>query len=287
MERTATDPRLDGAPSSAQVSASTDAVPLASGRGSPRPRAAGPRAESQKSEGPKADRPTSQRPTSQRPTSRRPNSDGSNSEQPNSDWPNSEWKRPGDHVGGGGLSFHRPARAWPLSVEAAPILLPPVPAARQGGSGGRWQMLLPVLGSLAMVGFAFVVRSLLYLIVIGLMVVSMVGATLGAQVAGNREEKRRWARTRKRYLELVAGAASESRPGVRAPVSRAGRPLPGPGRAVAPDKNGRGCLGAAAQRPRFRLGPSWPREGRGRSAGPARRPRPGRVRTRPRPGPSG
>ena len=111
------------------------------------------------------------------------------------------------HVGGGGLSYHRPARSWPLSVEAAPVLLPPVPAARQGGSGSRWQMLLPVLGSLAMVGFAFVVRSLLYLIVIGLMVVSMVGATLGAQLAGNREEKRRCARTR----DVLHGARKSCR----------------------------------------------------------------------------
>ena len=67
-------------------------------------------------------------------------------------------------------------------------------------------MLLPVMGSLAMVGFAFVVRSLLYLIVIGLMVVSMVGATLGAQMAGNREERRRWGRSKARYLGLVDDA---------------------------------------------------------------------------------
>ena len=215
MERTATDPRLDGAPSAAQITASNDGVPLASGRGSPRPRAAAQRWP--KSEGPKADRPTSQRP---------------NSDRPNSDRPNSERKRPGDHVGGGGLSFHRPARAWPLSVEAAPILLPPVPAARQGGSGGRWQMLLPVLGSLAMVGFAFVVRSLLYLIVIGLMVVSMVGATLGAQLAGNREEKRRWARTKDALPRACRWRGVRLPPGVGAAISRAGRPLPGPRRAA-------------------------------------------------------
>jgi DNA segregation ATPase FtsK/SpoIIIE, S-DNA-T family len=71
-------------------------------------------------------------------------------------------------------------------------------------------MFLPVVGSLAMVGFAFVVRSLLYLIVIGLMVVGMVGATLGAQLAGTRDEKRRWARTRTRYLEVVGDTAASS-----------------------------------------------------------------------------
>ena len=272
MERTATDPRLDGAPSAGQITTPNDGVPLASGRRPTGGRAGGPNLGDRSLTGRQPDRPQ---------TSDRPDPD-----RPDSDRPNSIWQRPGDHVGGG-LSFHRPARAWPLSVEAAPILLPPVPAARQGGSGGRWQMLLPVLGSLAMVGFAFVVRSLLYLIVIGLMVVSMVGATLGAQVAGNREEKRRWARTTDALPRACRWRCVRVPAGVRAPVSRAGRPLPGPGRAVAPDKNRRGRLGAAAQRPRLRLGSSWPREGSGRSAGPARRPRSGSVRTRPGPGQSG
>ena len=116
-----------------------------------------------------------------------------------------------EHVGVGGLRFHRPARAWPLPVEPGAAVLPPVPAARQSAGGGRWQMLLPVMGSLAMVGFAFVVHSLLYLVVIGLMVVSMVGATLGAQMAGNRDERRRWARAKARYLGLVDSAAADAR----------------------------------------------------------------------------
>ena len=116
-----------------------------------------------------------------------------------------------EHVGVGGLRFHRPARAWPLPVEPGSAVLPPVPAARQSAGGGRWQMLLPVMGSVAMVGFAFVVHSLLYLVVIGLMVVSMVGATLGAQMAGNRDERRRWAWARARYLALVDSAATGSR----------------------------------------------------------------------------
>lgn len=71
-------------------------------------------------------------------------------------------------------------------------------------------MLLPLVGSLTMIGFAFVVHSLIYLVVIGVMVVGMVGATLGAQMAGNRDEKRRWARTKERYLEIVREAGRES-----------------------------------------------------------------------------
>ena len=110
---------------------------------------------------------------------------------------------------------------WEASVSTGrlgpgPFRLNPAPQCRPHcllparAGGGRWQMLLPVMGSLAMVGFAFVVHSLLYLVVIALMVVSMVGATLGAQMAGNCDERRRWARGKARYLGLVDGAAADA-----------------------------------------------------------------------------
>ena len=54
---------------------------------------------------------------------------------------------------------------------------PPRPAEPDGG-GGMWTALLPVLGSLSMVAFAFLVHSLVYLIVLGSMVLAMVGAGL-------------------------------------------------------------------------------------------------------------
>ena len=151
---------------------------------------------------------------------------------------------------------------WPVSVDAAPILLPPVPAARQGGSGGRWQMLLPVVGSLAMVGFAFVVRSLVYLIVIGLMVVSMVGATLGAQMAGNREEKRRWAGTKTRYLDLVSNAAAESQRASELQLAGLGGLYPGPAELLALVKAGDGTWERRRTDPDF----GWVRLGLGRVA---------------------
>ncbi len=151
---------------------------------------------------------------------------------------------------------------WPVSVDAAPIVLPPVPAARQGGSGGRWQMLLPVVGSLAMVGFAFVVRSLVYLIVIGLMVVSMVGATLGAQMAGNREEKRRWAGTKTRYLDLVSNAAAESQRASELQLAGLGGLYPGPAELLALVKAGDGTWERRRTDPDF----GWVRLGLGRVA---------------------
>ncbi len=124
-------------------------------------------------------------------------------------------------------------------------------------------MLLPVLGSLAMVGFAFVVRSLLYLIVIGLMVLSMVGATLGAQVAGNREEKRRWARTRTRYLELVAGAESESRRASERQWAALAGLYPGPEEVWRMAKTGEGIWERRRSDPDF----GWVRLGLGKVAG--------------------
>ena len=151
---------------------------------------------------------------------------------------------------------------WPVSVEAVPIVLPPVPAARQGGTGGRWQMLLPVVGSLAMVGFAFVVRSLVYLIVIGLMVVSMVGATLGAQMAGNREEKRRWARTKTCYLDLVSNAAAESQRASELQLAGLCGLYPGPEELLGLIKGGDGTWERRRTDPDF----GWVRLGLGRVA---------------------
>ncbi len=121
-------------------------------------------------------------------------------------------------------------------------------------------MLLPVVGSLAMVGFAFVVRSLVYLVVIGLMVVSMVGATLGAQMAGNREERRRWARTRARYTELVARAGAESQRAAELQQAGLVGLYPGPDELLELVKAGDGIWERRRTDPDF----GWVRLGRGR-----------------------
>ena len=120
-------------------------------------------------------------------------------------------------------------------------------------------MLLPVLGSLAMVGFAFVVRSLLYLIVIGLMVVSMVGATLGSQLAGNREEKRRWARTKARYMELVNVAVADSRRASELQLAGLAGLYPGPEELLRLTKAGEGIWERRRRDPDF----GWARLGLG------------------------
>jgi DNA segregation ATPase FtsK/SpoIIIE, S-DNA-T family len=100
---------------------------------------------------------------------------------------------------------HRPERSWPHPPAPAAIELAAPPTPPEGRTG-LMTALLPALGSLAMVGFAFVVHSLVYLISIGAMIVVMVGAGLLTTVSQRRRGARRWDRTRTRYTEHVAAA---------------------------------------------------------------------------------
>lgn len=108
-----------------------------------------------------------------------------------------------------GVAVHRPARLWPSEASREPIEVPPAPSAPEEGMG-RLTSMLPVVGALSMVAFAFLVRSLIYLVVIGFMVVAMVGATLGTTLSQRRGAKRRWERTKSRYREQVGAAVDEA-----------------------------------------------------------------------------
>jgi DNA segregation ATPase FtsK/SpoIIIE, S-DNA-T family len=108
--------------------------------------------------------------------------------------------------------MHRPERSWPHPPEPAPIELVSPPCPPDGG-GSMITSVLPLLGSVAMVGFAFLIHSLVYLIVIGVMVLAMVGGGLATTMTQRRGRARRWARTRKRYvahLELARAQAAEA-----------------------------------------------------------------------------
>jgi DNA segregation ATPase FtsK/SpoIIIE, S-DNA-T family len=72
--------------------------------------------------------------------------------------------------------------------------------------------LLPLLGSLGIVAFAFVVRSVVYLVVATLMVVAMVGGTIGMRLVQRRRETKRQDRLRRQYL----AHASEAEAGAKA-----------------------------------------------------------------------
>jgi type VII secretion protein EccCa/type VII secretion protein EccCb len=106
--------------------------------------------------------------------------------------------------------LHRPERAWPHPPGPAPIELIAPPTEGDDGNS-RMAALLPAVGSLAMIGFAFLVKNLVYLVVIGAMVVAMVGAGLFTSMSQRRRRARRWARTVERYrdhLESVRARAA-------------------------------------------------------------------------------
>jgi S-DNA-T family DNA segregation ATPase FtsK/SpoIIIE len=104
---------------------------------------------------------------------------------------------------------HRPERSWPHAPEPGPIQLVAPPAPPDGGTG-RMVSLLPMLGSLAMVGLAFLIHSLVYLVVIGGMVLAMVGGGLAVSMSQRRTRVRRWARTRRRYAEHVTAVRAQA-----------------------------------------------------------------------------
>jgi DNA segregation ATPase FtsK/SpoIIIE, S-DNA-T family len=119
-----------------------------------------------------------------------------------------------------GRPVHRPERTWPVQPAAGPIVLAAPPVAPEPESGGAWMTLLPLLGSLGIVAFAFVVRSVLYLIVATLMVVAMVGGTLGMRVVQRRRDAER--RNRLRRLYLAHAAEAEARAKATAAAQRDG-----------------------------------------------------------------
>jgi len=113
-------------------------------------------------------------------------------------------------AGPGRFRIHRPERAWPHPPAPAPIELIAPPSQPDDGTG-KWASMLPLLGSLSMVGFAFLIHNLVYLVVIGAMVLAMVGAGLATSVTQRRRRARSWRRTTTRYtahLEAVRTQAA-------------------------------------------------------------------------------
>ena len=111
--------------------------------------------------------------------------------------------------GYGRFRIHRPERSWPHPPVPGPIELIAPPAPPDDGTG-KLASMLPLLGSVAMVGFAFLIHNLVYLIVIAVMVLAMVGAGLATSMSQRRRRARAWTATQHRYtahLELVRAQA--------------------------------------------------------------------------------
>jgi ESX secretion system protein EccC len=110
-----------------------------------------------------------------------------------------------------GRPVHRPERTWPVRPPEGPIALAVPPVASEPEPGGAWMTLLPLLGSLGIVAFTFVVRSAVYLVVATLMVVAMVGGTLGMRLVQRRRETERRQRLRRQYLAHAAEAEARAK----------------------------------------------------------------------------
>ncbi len=105
---------------------------------------------------------------------------------------------------------HRPARTWPVLPTARPHQLPTPPADLAGDSPSLLTTLVPLLGSLGIVGFAVVSGSVAFLVVAGFMVVAVVGGTLATRIASSRRTRRRAERRRAAFTEAVQAAAAAS-----------------------------------------------------------------------------
>jgi DNA segregation ATPase FtsK/SpoIIIE, S-DNA-T family len=111
----------------------------------------------------------------------------------------------------GGRAWHRQVRAWPVRVPAQPVRLAPPPSRPDPNAGSMWQMALPMVGSLSIVGFAFVAKSKVYLVIAAVLVVVMVGATVGMRLGQRRISSKRWTVSRDAYLDRLRAVEDESR----------------------------------------------------------------------------
>ncbi|MDQ1684886.1 MAG: segregation ATPase FtsK/SpoIIIE, family [Frankiaceae bacterium] len=105
--------------------------------------------------------------------------------------------------------LHRPERRWPNPVEGGPVMVPAVPEDRED-SGGNWVTYLPMLGSLGIVAFAFVARSLVYVVVAAVMVVALVGGVVGARAVTRRRDAARRRRAQADWIGRLAAAQREA-----------------------------------------------------------------------------
>jgi S-DNA-T family DNA segregation ATPase FtsK/SpoIIIE len=92
--------------------------------------------------------------------------------------------------------IHRPERVWPTTPRPGVISVAAVPEEVDPDAGGKLTAILPMLGSLGIVAFAFVAKSVVYLIVASVMVVAILAGTLGAKLAQDRRRRRQQARAR-------------------------------------------------------------------------------------------
>jgi S-DNA-T family DNA segregation ATPase FtsK/SpoIIIE len=109
--------------------------------------------------------------------------------------------RPGAPGGAPGvLAFHRPARSFPEPVAGEPVVVAAPPTLDPPPGRAALQALLPLVGSLGVVGFAFVYRNPAFLAVAGGIVVLSVALGLAVHAGQRRGALRKRRRDAGRYL---------------------------------------------------------------------------------------
>jgi S-DNA-T family DNA segregation ATPase FtsK/SpoIIIE len=111
-------------------------------------------------------------------------------------------------------AFHRPPRSFPPALPRQPVVIAQPPALARRSVGGIVQMALPVLGTLGILAFAFVMPSKVFLIVggvfVGLAVISVLGSYWSQKRSGKlsaRTERRLYRahlQERERQLQTIA-----------------------------------------------------------------------------------
>jgi len=106
--------------------------------------------------------------------------------------------------GPGVVSFHRPARSYPEPVPGEPIDVAGPPSVPPGTQWSWLQLLLPVVGSLGMLGFALVYRNAVFLMVAGGIAGLTVVIWIGIRVQQVREARRNRRKAAARYRVYLA-----------------------------------------------------------------------------------
>src|SRR5512132_1435253 len=104
-----------------------------------------------------------------------------------------------DGTAPGAVLFHRPARAFPAPAEGAPVAVAAPPIVEPPTARGFLQVLLPVVGSLSILGFALVYRNPLFLAIAGGIVVLSVVAAVAVHLGQRRASLRKRRRDAGRY----------------------------------------------------------------------------------------
>ncbi|HEU4674890.1 MAG TPA: type VII secretion protein EccCa, partial [Motilibacteraceae bacterium] len=121
----------------------------------------------------------------------------------------------GSSDGSGVVRLHRPERVWPVQPAGGAVQLAAPPAAPDPYAASGWLTVAPLLGSLGVLGFVVVVRSLVFVVVAVVMVVVMVGGSLAAQAGQRRAARRRREAAGASYRVHLAEVAAQAEAAAR------------------------------------------------------------------------